>query len=114
MKIVLTAIAIFGIVSGAEASSKVQVGVASWYGSENYISSSGKRLLRKVPAAAHKTFPLGSKIKITSHKTKKTVIAIVDDRGPYCKGRIVDVNQLAAAKLGILKCGISKVSVELL
>jgi rare lipoprotein A len=92
--------------------SYTQVGVASWYGSENSRSSTGKPLTRHLPAVAHKTLPMGSRVKITSHRTKKTVVAIVEDRGPFTRGRIVDLNVVAARKLGILKCGISKVTLE--
>lgn len=89
-----------------------QVGVASWYGSENNRSCSGKPLARYLPAVAHKTLPMGTRVKITSHRTKKTVVAIVEDRGPYTKNRIVDLNLVAARKLGIVKSGISRVTLE--
>lgn len=88
-----------------------QHGVASWYGTENKKSCHGKRLTNNVPAAAHKTLPIGSWIKITSVKTNKSVIAIVEDRGPYVKGRIVDLNKNAASKLGITKTGIDFVRI---
>lgn len=89
-----------------------QRGVASWYGTENKISSTGKILKHNAPALAHKTLPIGTWVKITDTTTKKTVIAVVEDRGPYVNGRIVDLNKAAAKQLGILKCGITKVSVE--
>jgi rare lipoprotein A len=92
--------------------SHTQVGIASWYGRENTKSSTGKKLTRHLPAVAHKTLPMGSKVKITSHRTKKSVIAVVEDRGPYTKGRIVDLNLVAARKLGITKSGIAKVTLE--
>jgi len=90
-----------------------QKGVASWYGRENRISSTGKRLHNNKPAAAHKTLPIGTKIKITNIKTKKSVIVEVVDRGPYTKNRIVDVNLLAALQLGMLKSGTTLVTIQL-
>lgn len=92
--------------------SYTQVGVASWYGWENSRSCTGKPLSRKTPAVAHKTLPIGSKVKITSHRTKKTIVAVVEDRGPYTKNRIVDLNLVAAKRLGIVKSGISRVTLE--
>jgi len=89
-----------------------QEGVASWYGSENTRSATGKPLVRHLPAVAHKTLPMGTRVKITSHRTKKTVVAVVEDRGPYTKNRIVDLNLVAARRLGIVKSGISRVTLE--
>ena len=66
-----------------------QQGTASWYGRENHISSTGKKINHNKPAVAHKTLPIGSKIKITSLKTKKSVIATVEDRGPFKRNRII-------------------------
>jgi rare lipoprotein A len=90
----------------------VEKGMASWYGAENSRSSTGKTLYHKIPAAAHKTLPIGTMIKITSVKNNKSVIAVIEDRGPYTKGRIVDVNRVAASQLGMLKSGVTKVTVE--
>lgn len=87
-------------------------GMASWYGKENRISSTGKPLNRKLFAAAHKHLPIGCKVKVTSIRTNKSVIVVIEDRGPYAKARIIDLNYLAARKLGILKCGITKVKLE--
>ena len=89
-----------------------EVGYASWYGKENSISSTGKRLVPGRPALAHRTLPIGTKVKITSLKTQKSVIAIVEDRGPYIKGRVVDLNITAAKYLDIIEAGICKVKVE--
>ena len=89
-----------------------QVGMASWYGAENSKSSTGKKLIRDKPAAAHKTLPFGTKIKVTSIRSKKSVVAVVDDRGPYTKNRIIDLNRIAAVKLGIIKDGVTKVKIE--
>lgn len=89
-----------------------QKGMASWYGRENSISSTGKRLKHKTPGLAHKTLPIGTMVKVTSLRTNRTVTAIVEDRGPYKKNRIVDLNYPAAKQLGIVKDGVTKVKVE--
>ena len=87
-------------------------GVASWYGRENRISSTGKPLNPKLFAAAHRYLPIGSKVKVTSIRTKKSVVVTIEDRGPYAKSRIIDLNFLAAKQLDIIKCGITKVKLE--
>lgn len=113
MKNIFTVLAFSCIISTSEA--KVyQKGMASWYGRENKISSTGKRINHKTPALAHKTLPIGTWVKITSIKTNKSITAIVDDRGPYKKNRIVDLNYPAAKQLGIVQEGITNVKVELL
>ena len=89
-----------------------QKGIASWYGKENYKSCTGKRLHHSKPALAHRTLPIGSFVKITDNKTRKSVIAVVEDRGPYVSGRIADLNIPAAKQLGIIKCGIANVTLE--
>lgn len=109
MKKILAILLLFPIVADAK---YTQVGVASWYGCENTRSATGKRLTRHLPAVAHKTLPIGSKVRITSHRTRKSVVAVVEDRGPYTKGRIVDLNLIAARKLGITQSGIAKVTLE--
>ena len=91
-----------------------QKGMASWYGKENRKSSTGKILKHKTPALAHKTLPIGTYVKITSLRTNRTVMAVVEDRGPYKKNRIVDLNYPAAKQLGILKDGITNVQVEII
>lgn len=93
-------------------SEATQKGMASWYGAENKRSCTGKPLHHKIPAVAHKTLPIGAHVKITSVRTKKSVVAVVEDRGPYKSGRIVDLNYAAAKRLGIINDGITKVTVE--
>jgi rare lipoprotein A len=90
-----------------------QVGMASWYGSENKRSSTGKKLINNTPAAAHRTLPIGTKVKITSIKTHKSIIVVIEDRGPFTKKRIVDLNKMAAKQLGIIKQGITRVILEI-
>jgi rare lipoprotein A len=89
-----------------------QKGIASWYGTENRISATGKRIQHHKPALAHRTLPIGTMVKITNTKTHKSVIAVVEDRGPYVYSRIVDVNKAAAKKLGMINSGTAKVILE--
>lgn len=89
-----------------------QVGVASWYGKENKTSCTGTRLSHIVPQAAHKTIAIGTIVKVTSLTTGKCTIVTIVDRGPYTKGRILDLNIKAATQIGINEKGIIKVKIE--
>lgn len=91
---------------------QAEEGIASWYGRENHTSSSGKKLNHNTPAAAHRTLPLGSRVRVTSTRTKKSVVVVIEDRGPYKKQRIIDVNKSAALSLGMVKSGTARVIVE--
>jgi rare lipoprotein A len=100
------------ILTNASAEASQQKGIASWYGTENRVSSTGKRIQHDRPALAHRTLPIGTMVKITNVKSNKSVIAIVEDRGPYVHSRIVDVNKAAAKKLDMINSGTAKVIVE--
>jgi rare lipoprotein A len=92
----------------------IQKGIASWYGKENTKSCCKKPLNNNIPGLAHKHLPIGTYVKITSLRTKRTVIAVVQDRGPYTKNRIADLNYVAAKQLGMIKDGITQVSLEVI
>lgn len=64
--------------------------------------------------AAHKTFPFGSKLKITNIKNKKQTIVIINDRGPFVPDRALDLSLAAAIQLDMLSAGVAEVEVEVL
>ena len=87
-----------------------QEGVASFY-SHRGRNASGGRSDPNTLTAAHKHLPLGSRVLVTHLKSGKTVIVTINDRGPFRKGRIIDLSRLAAKQLGIT--GVARVSVVL-
>jgi rare lipoprotein A len=90
-----------------------ETGYASWYGSENKVSSKGKPIQHySYPALAHKTLPIGTKVLIVNQKNNRSVVAVVEDRGPYKKGRIADLNYIAAKNIGMLVDGVVKIKLE--
>jgi len=101
----------------AASSGSIQHGKASWYsikcngGTE---TASGERLQDYAMTAAHKTLPLGSKVRVTNIQNGRSVIVRITDRGPYIKGRIIDVTKGVAAKLGFIDTGVVPVVVEVL
>lgn len=62
--------------------------------------------------AAHRTLPFGTKVKVTNKINGKSVVVRINDRGPFIKGRIIDVSKAAAAKLGIIRRGHAPVCVS--
>lgn len=112
MKILISALLF--LIGSSNAYCLKQVGYASWYGSENKISSTGKPIQHKYPALAHKSLPIGTKVKIVNTKNNSSVVAIVEDRGPYAKNRIADLNIAAAKAINILKDGVVRVELNTL
>jgi rare lipoprotein A (peptidoglycan hydrolase) len=91
----------------------VQHGKASFYW-EDFRTASGERFHADALTAAHRTFPLQSWIRVTNERNGKSVIVRVNDRGPYIRGRIVDVSRGAARQIDMVSAGVVPVKVELL
>ncbi len=89
------------------------MGIASFYGYESgNRTASGSRFNPLGLSAAHRTLPLNSMVKVTNLKNNKSVVLKINDRGPYVKGRIIDLSLGAARTIGLN--GVGKVSIELL
>ena len=92
-----------------------QTGQASWYGLEGGPkTANGERYNPNGLTAAHRTLPFGTKVRVTSIKTGKTVTVRINDRGPFRSRRILDVSAAAAAAIGIKNDGIGDVKMEVL
>ena len=92
-------------------------GKASWYSVRtNYgtKTASGQRLSNDAATAAHKTLPMGTKVRVINEDNGKSEVVTINDRGPYIKGRIIDVTVGAAERLGFRHRGITRVKVEVL
>jgi rare lipoprotein A len=95
----------------------VQHGKASWYSIKtNYgtRTASGERLSNEASTAAHKTLPMGTQVRVTNLANGKSEIVRITDRGPYIKGRIIDVTVGCAERLGFYSRGVAPVKVEVL
>ncbi|HXV80771.1 MAG TPA: septal ring lytic transglycosylase RlpA family protein [Candidatus Binatia bacterium] len=90
-------------------------GTASWYGPgfHGKKTASGEIYDQNKLTAAHKTVPLGSKARVTNLENGSTVEVEINDRGPYVKGRIIDLSRAAAGVLGFVESGTALVKVEL-
>lgn len=74
--------------------------------------ANGKPMNPHSNVAASKTLPLGTKAKVTNLETRKSDVVVIEDRGPYVKGRIIDVTPKTAEKLDFKEEGIAPVQVE--
>jgi rare lipoprotein A len=91
-------------------------GIASWYGAEfaGRPTSNGEIYDPSQMTAAHRTLPFGTFIKVINIKNGLNVVVRVNDRGPFAKGRIIDVSRAAAEILGMIGPGIAQVRLELI
>ncbi|TNE66898.1 MAG: septal ring lytic transglycosylase RlpA family protein [Alphaproteobacteria bacterium] len=91
-----------------------EVGYASWYGTEfhNKRTANGELYNMNALTAAHKTLPLPTYVKVTNLENGRTLVLRVNDRGPFVKGRILDVSRRGAQLLGFDKQGVTKVRVQ--
>lgn len=95
----------------AEIGTKIS-GMASYYGPgfDGKKTASGEIFDQTKLTCAHKTLPFGTKLKVVRVDNGKSVVVRVNDRGPYAKGRILDVSTAAAKKLGMVKAGHAKIT----
>lgn len=93
-----------------------QAGIASYYHDRFHgrKTASGARYNKNALSAAHKFLPLGSKVKVTDTRTGRSVVVKINDRGPFVKGRVIDLSRAAAQEIGLTKKGLTKVKVEVL
>jgi peptidoglycan lytic transglycosylase len=91
---------------------EAEVGLASWYGKESQgTTASGEVYDMTKLTAAHRTLPLGSRIRVTNLKNNRSLILRVNDRGPNVLGRFLDVSKAAAQYLGFVGAGKANVKV---
>jgi rare lipoprotein A len=94
----------------------VQTGQASWYGEPHHgqKTASGEVYDMRQLTAAHRTFPLGTRLLVTNLRNGRTVEVRVNDRGPIATGRIIDLSYAAAEELGAVSDGLFPVRVRVL
>ena len=90
---------------------EIERGQASWYGPRFHgrRTANGERYDQHAMTAAHKTLPFGSLVRVRSLVTGKEIEVRINDRGPFTRGRVIDVSRAAAEALGMLGLGVKKV-----
>ena len=98
------------------AQSRREVGVASYYarGHDGRRTANGERFDMNEMTAAHRTLPFGTRVRVTNLGNGRDVVVRINDRGPWKKGRVIDVSYAAARKLGLIGPGTARVRLEVL
>lgn len=103
----------------APAAAHQLAGIASWYDcrqpgecSRSKITASGERFNAGAMTAAHKTLPFGTQVRVTDLRTGRQVVVRINDRGPFVRGRVIDLSRAAARRLGM--GGLARVRIEIL
>lgn len=115
----ITRPAIAGIVAAgaitllATSVASAQCGRASWYGPgfHGRATASGERFQQGALTAAHKSLPFGTKLRVTNKRNGKSVIVRINDRGPYARGKFLDLSKGAAGRIGMISSGTGSVCV---
>ncbi len=90
-------------------------GMASYYGRESgNRTASGQRLNPSAMTAAHRSLPFGTKVKVTEPRSGRSVVVTINDRGPFIRGRVIDLSTGAASVIGIKSRGVGRVVAEVL
>ena len=95
---------------------KTQIGIASYYGKKFHKkrTANGEIFNMYKVSAAHKSYPLGTKVRVTNLENGKSLKLVINDRGPFVSGRIIDLSYKAARKLGFVNQGTVKVRIDVL
>jgi rare lipoprotein A len=100
----------------AEPAPPAQVGKASWYGRPHHgrKTASGEIYDMNALTAAHRTLPLGTRVRVTNTDNGRSVVVRINDRGPFVDGRVIDLSRAAARELGATGHGLVPVRIEVL
>jgi rare lipoprotein A len=113
---ILSAISSFMLLASlpTDASAFSQSGMGSYYGPKFHgkRTASGEKFNQNAMTAAHKTLAFGTRLKVTNIATGRSVVVRVNDRGPFIRGRIVDVSTIAARQLGMVGRGVARVRIQ--
>ena len=90
-------------------------GIASYYGRRFHgrRTANGERFNMRAMTAAHKTLPFGTKVRVTNPRNGRSVVVRINDRGPFIRGRTIDLSRAAAQKIGMISRGHARVTMEI-
>ena len=98
----------------AFAESEVAKAIAIEVGVEGNLTASEEPYDKDAMTAAHRTLPFGTRVKVSNLDNGKSVVVIINDRGPHSKNRLIDVSGAAARQLGLIDSGTAKVKIEVM
>jgi rare lipoprotein A len=88
-----------------------ETGHASWYDLDSKTAS-GEPMDPEALTAAHPTLPLGTKVRVANLDNGRDVVVRINDRGPFARGRVIDLSHAAASEIGLVRSGLARVRVE--
>ena len=96
--------------------SRTDRGMASWYGPGFHGNrcANGEIYNQYGLSAAHRTLPFGTRVRVTNLNNNRSVVVRINDRGPFIRGRIIDLSKGAAREIGMISSGVAPVKVEVL
>tara|TARA_R110001592_G_scaffold1874_47_gene11719 strand:- start:2030 stop:2398 length:369 start_codon:yes stop_codon:yes gene_type:complete len=97
-------------------SATIESGMASYYGNKyhNKKTANGEIYRHELNTAAHRTLPFGTHVKVTNQKTGQSVLVKINDRGPFVRGRIIDLSKSAFTTIGDTSSGLIPVSIQVI
>ncbi len=106
--------ALAGCASTPRVAKERETGVASYYAHKYHgrTTASGERFDMNDMTAAHKTLPFGTRVRVTNLDNGKAVTVRINDRGPFVKGRVIDLSLAAAKKVDMVRAGVANVEVR--
>jgi rare lipoprotein A len=112
MAVVAAAVVMSSAIAAGSASAKNGCGGASWYALTSKTAS-GERMNAAKLTAAHRSLRFGTKLRVTNSRNGKSVIVRINDRGPFIRGRVLDLSKAAANQIGMIRSGHAKVCYEI-
>jgi rare lipoprotein A len=113
---VLIGLILLGMLSCSKEPTHTLQGVASWYGYPHHgrITASGRRFNMYEMTAAHRTLPLGTRLRVTNLTNGRAVTVTITDRGPFVNNRVLDLSYAAAREIGMVVPGTAPVQLEII
>jgi len=108
---VLCALVFASLMVNSPAYAFKQCGKASWYAGPTNTTASGERLRHGANTAAHKSLPFGSKVRVTNKRNGRSIVVRINDRGPFIRGRVIDLTRGGASRLGFINSGVTPVCI---
>ncbi len=96
--------------SGSASAAGTQCGKASWY-AMGHTTASGEPMRINALAAAHRTLPFGTEVRVENLSNGRSVVVRINDRGPFIRGRMIDLTRGAAERIGMINAGVANVRV---
>lgn len=102
-----------GMAVSNTAKADTSTGIASYYW-QGRSTASGERFNPSALTAAHRSLPFGTKVRVTNLRNGRTVVVRINDRGPFVRGRVIDVSRAAASELGFTGSGVTRVALAVM